>query len=194
MTCQRTAPVQCGCWGCATGIHWINWRRYAPMLLHALGLRIAGVSLRSAVHSWPRTRDGAACCDVARWFWDRHSSSCTWVGIGDGLQRRGLVHFLMWRFRVLTGFCSSFRDPNYLKIINLFEDNRKSGFSLRQIALMGNSEDKKVGQWFGPNTVAQVLKWVIYSLSLLRSLNEHFEPQIFCLLLENSCATRNGAI
>lgn len=50
------------------------------------------------------------------------------------------------------------RDPNYLKIVNLFEDNRKSGFSLRQIALMGNSEDKKVGQWFGPNTVAQVLK------------------------------------
>ena len=50
-----------------------------------------------------------------------------------------------------------FRDPDYLKIVNLFEDNRKSGFSLRQLALMG---DKKVGQWFGPNTVAQVLKCV----------------------------------
>lgn len=50
------------------------------------------------------------------------------------------------------------RDPTYLKIINLFDDNRKSGFSLRQIALMGNAEDKKVGEWFGPNTIAQVLK------------------------------------
>lgn len=45
-----------------------------------------------------------------------------------------------------------------MKIVNLFEDNRKSGFSLRQIALMGSEEDKKVGQWFGPNTIAQVLK------------------------------------
>ncbi|GAB0086346.1 Cysteine protease [Sergentomyia squamirostris] len=50
------------------------------------------------------------------------------------------------------------RDPTYLKIINRFEDNRKSPFSIHQIALMGNSEDKKVGEWFGPNTVAQVLK------------------------------------
>lgn len=50
------------------------------------------------------------------------------------------------------------RDRHYLKIINLFDDNRKSGFSLRQIALMGHSEDKKVGEWFGPNTIAQVLK------------------------------------
>ncbi|XP_059616855.1 cysteine protease ATG4B [Phlebotomus argentipes] len=50
------------------------------------------------------------------------------------------------------------RDPTYLKIVNRFEDNRKSPFSIHQIALMGNSEDKKVGEWFGPNTVAQVLK------------------------------------
>lgn len=50
------------------------------------------------------------------------------------------------------------RDPTYLKIIEMFEDNRKSPFSIHQIALMGNSEDKKVGEWFGPNTIAQVLK------------------------------------
>lgn len=60
--------------------------------------------------------------------------------------------------RILISFLFHSRDSDYLKIVNLFEDNRKSGFSLRQIALMGNSEDKKVGQWFGPNTVAQVLK------------------------------------
>lgn len=52
------------------------------------------------------------------------------------------------------------RDPTYLKIVNRFEDNRKSPFSIHQIALMGNSEDKKVGEWFGPNTVAQVLKYI----------------------------------
>lgn len=50
------------------------------------------------------------------------------------------------------------RDQTYLKIVKRFEDSRKSYFSIHQIALMGDSEDKKVGQWFGPNTVAQVLK------------------------------------
>lgn len=50
------------------------------------------------------------------------------------------------------------RDSTYLKIVNRFEDSRKSYFSIHQIALMGDSEDKKVGQWFGPNTVSQVLK------------------------------------
>lgn len=53
------------------------------------------------------------------------------------------------------------RDPTYLKIVNRFEDTRQTSFSIHQIALMGNSEDKKVGQWFGPNTVAQVLKKLI---------------------------------
>uniref|UniRef100_T1GRR2 Cysteine protease n=1 Tax=Megaselia scalaris TaxID=36166 RepID=T1GRR2_MEGSC len=51
------------------------------------------------------------------------------------------------------------RDSTYLKIVNRFEDQRKSYFSLHQIALMGDSEDKRVGEWFSPNTVAQVLKF-----------------------------------
>uniref|UniRef100_U5EYR5 Cysteine protease n=1 Tax=Corethrella appendiculata TaxID=1370023 RepID=U5EYR5_9DIPT len=53
------------------------------------------------------------------------------------------------------------KDPTYLEIVNRFEDNRKSPYSLHQIALMGDSEDKKVGEWFGPNTVAQVLKKLV---------------------------------
>lgn len=53
---------------------------------------------------------------------------------------------------------STTTDPTYLKIVNRFEDSRKSPFSIHQIALMGDSEDKKVGEWFGPNTVAQVLR------------------------------------
>lgn len=50
------------------------------------------------------------------------------------------------------------RDPTYLKIVGKFEDNRKSPFSIHQIAMMGDSEDKRIGEWYGPNTVAQVLK------------------------------------
>lgn len=46
----------------------------------------------------------------------------------------------------------------YLKILHMFEDRRTAPYSIHQIALMGASEGKEVGQWFGPNTVAQVLK------------------------------------
>lgn len=53
------------------------------------------------------------------------------------------------------------KDPVYLKLLKRFEDIRQAPFSIQQIALMGVSEGKNVGQWFGPNTVAQVLKYVI---------------------------------
>lgn len=50
------------------------------------------------------------------------------------------------------------KDSTYLKILNRFEDKKTAPFSIHQIALMGASDGKDVGQWFGPNTVAQVLK------------------------------------
>ncbi|XP_043271670.1 cysteine protease ATG4B isoform X1 [Venturia canescens] len=53
------------------------------------------------------------------------------------------------------------KDSTYLKILNRFEDKRAAPFSIHQIALMGASEGKDVGQWFGPNTVAQVLKKLV---------------------------------
>lgn len=46
----------------------------------------------------------------------------------------------------------------YRRILRLFQDKNTSPFSIHQLALMGASEGKEVGQWFGPNTVAQVLK------------------------------------
>ncbi|XP_067007161.2 cysteine protease ATG4B [Anabrus simplex] len=46
----------------------------------------------------------------------------------------------------------------YLQILHMFEDRRTAPYSIHQIALMGASEGKDVGQWFGPNTVAQVLR------------------------------------
>ncbi|KAG8225124.1 hypothetical protein J437_LFUL006147 [Ladona fulva] len=56
----------------------------------------------------------------------------------------------------------SFRDVSYriyLRILRMFEDRRAAPFSIHQIALMGaSSEGKAVGEWFGPNTVAQVLR------------------------------------
>ena len=50
------------------------------------------------------------------------------------------------------------KDSTYCNILRRFEDRRAAPFSIHQIALMGASEGKDVGQWFGPNTIAQVLK------------------------------------
>lgn len=46
----------------------------------------------------------------------------------------------------------------YLDIVRNFSDKRTATYSIHQIALMGACEGKNVGEWFGPNTVAQVLK------------------------------------
>lgn len=43
----------------------------------------------------------------------------------------------------------------------MFEDKKSAPYSIHQIALMGVSYGKQVGEWFGPNTIAQVLKWVL---------------------------------
>lgn len=53
------------------------------------------------------------------------------------------------------------RDPTYLKIIQRFEERKQAPYSIHQVALMGASEGKEVGQWFGPNTVAQVLRKLV---------------------------------
>lgn len=50
------------------------------------------------------------------------------------------------------------RDIDYLKILRMFEDKKSAPYSIHQIALMGVSYGKQVGEWFGPNTIAQVLK------------------------------------
>lgn len=50
------------------------------------------------------------------------------------------------------------RNPNYLRIVSMFEDKRSGKYSVHQIALMGAVEGRAVGNWFGPNTVAQALK------------------------------------
>ncbi|XP_035828823.1 cysteine protease ATG4B [Aplysia californica] len=49
-------------------------------------------------------------------------------------------------------------DETYWKLLRMFEDKKTSTYSIHQIAAMGEAEGKSVGQWFGPNTIAQVLK------------------------------------
>ncbi|KAK3093883.1 hypothetical protein FSP39_021420 [Pinctada imbricata] len=52
-------------------------------------------------------------------------------------------------------------DEKYWKILRMFQDKKSATYSIHQIAYMGVSDGKSVGQWFGPNTVAQVLKKLV---------------------------------
>lgn len=53
------------------------------------------------------------------------------------------------------------KNSTYLQILKLFQDRKDSIYSIHQIAQMGISEGKKIGEWFGPNTVAHVLKKLV---------------------------------
>ncbi|XP_061454988.1 cysteine protease ATG4A isoform X1 [Rhineura floridana] len=46
----------------------------------------------------------------------------------------------------------------YHKILHCFLDRKDCCYSIHQMAQMGVGEGKSIGEWFGPNTVAQVLK------------------------------------
>lgn len=46
----------------------------------------------------------------------------------------------------------------YYQILQCFLDRKNSCYSIHQMAQMGVGEGKSIGEWFGPNTVAQVLK------------------------------------
>lgn len=46
----------------------------------------------------------------------------------------------------------------YWKLLVQICDKRSSRYSIQQIAQMGVGEGKEVGDWFGPNTISQVLK------------------------------------
>lgn len=53
------------------------------------------------------------------------------------------------------------RSEKYMKILKEFLDKKDSLYSIHQIAQMGVGEGKKVGQWFGPNTIAQVIRKLV---------------------------------
>jgi len=48
----------------------------------------------------------------------------------------------------------------YVNILRLFEDDPCAPFSLHKIAQFGIHYGKNIGEWFGPNTVCQVLRFL----------------------------------
>lgn len=52
-------------------------------------------------------------------------------------------------------------DDTYMNILKSFLDSWDSEYSIQNIAQMGVGEGKQVGEWFGPNTVSQVLRKLV---------------------------------
>jgi cysteine protease ATG4 len=48
--------------------------------------------------------------------------------------------------------------PIYTRILKLFQDRQDCPYSIHRIVQIGQHEGKTVGEWFGPNTIAQALK------------------------------------
>ncbi|KAG1708529.1 Cysteine protease ATG4B [Nymphon striatum] len=72
-------------------------------------------------------------------------------------------------------------NPTYKKILKLFYDKKDSLYSIHQIAQMGAMEGKEVGQWFGPNTIAQVLKKL--------SIYDKWSSMVIHVALDNAVVT-----
>lgn len=53
----------------------------------------------------------------------------------------------------------------YVKILKLFQDKEGCPYSIHNIVRTGQLEGKVIGEWFGPNTIAQALKRMALALS-----------------------------
>ena len=57
--------------------------------------------------------------------------------------------------------CEQRDRDNAFRLLRHFGDTRLARYSVQSIAQMGAAEGKQVGQWFGPNTVAQVCETML---------------------------------
>lgn len=113
---------------------------------------------------------------------------CGQMVIGQALVHRHLGRDWIWR--------TNFHDAVHSKILRLFEDRRNAPYSIHQIAQMGVSEGKEVGQWFGPNTVAQVLrKLAVYEEWSPFAIHVAMDNTVIISEIKNQCKGHmNGVI
>ncbi|KAF1771783.1 hypothetical protein GCK72_003612 [Caenorhabditis remanei] len=75
---------------------------------------------------------------------------CAQMLLGEVLLRRHIGRHFEWDIEETSEV--------YEKILQMFFDEKDALYSIHQIAQMGVTEGKKVSEWFGPNTAAQVIK------------------------------------
>lgn len=95
-----------------------------------------------------------------------YTSDCGWgcmLRSGQMMLAQALVcHFLgrSWRFDVETQLHSTHDDNLHRKILRWFGDSssRNCPFSIHTLVNLGTESGKKPGDWYGPNSVAHLLK------------------------------------
>jgi len=65
----------------------------------------------------------------------------------------------------------------YNRILRLFQDKDESTYSIHNIVRVGQQEGKVVGEWFGPNTIAQALKRIACTQSQGSSINPTYQNE-----------------
>lgn len=58
-------------------------------------------------------------------------------------------------------------NAQYIKILLWFLDSNTAPFSIHRIALLGKQYDKEIGEWFGPSTISQVLRYEIQTIYVM---------------------------
>ncbi|KAA0198894.1 cysteine protease ATG4B-like, partial [Hyalella azteca] len=74
---------------------------------------------------------------------------------GQMLLAEALVRLNLGRSWRWTTECS---DENYLRIVRLFEDQPSAPYSLHVMTSLGQATGKNIGEWYGPNTVAHLIR------------------------------------
>lgn len=95
-----------------------------------------------------------------------YTSDCGWgcmIRSGQMLLAQALVvHFLGrgWRYDPDTQLYSTTEDHIHRKIIRWFGDQRSknSPFSIHKMVELGKKNGKRIGEWYGPGSVAHVIK------------------------------------
>lgn len=110
---------------------------------------------------------------------------CGQMVLAQALVRRHLGR--EWRWEPGT------KNEDYLYILRMFQDKKNCTFSIHQIAQMGVSEGKTVGEWFGPNTVAHVLrKLAIFDKWSSLAIHVAMDNTVIISEIKRACKTDNS--
>ncbi|KAL7020612.1 hypothetical protein ACKWTF_011587 [Chironomus riparius] len=102
-----------------------------------------------------------------------YTSDCGWgcmIRSGQMMLAQALiVHFLgrSWRFDPNSQLSQTTEDHIHRKILRWFGDqeSKTSPFSIHKMVELGKKNGKKVGEWYGPGSVAHVLKEAVKQAS-----------------------------
>ncbi|KAF9299758.1 Cysteine protease atg4b [Mortierella antarctica] len=99
--------------------------------------------------------------DIARIEPSFYTSDAGWgcmMRTGQSLLAEAFVQIILGRGWRVTGAHSADTSEKYRTILNWFADEPDRYYSIHNIAKSGLALDKRVGDWFGPSTMAHALK------------------------------------